>query len=350
MPTILMAKIGTAPFVERDEKILAEFSTLRVYRFGTKSWRFLLSMPGFVLWVLRHGRSADLFFARFAHYHAFLLGLAARLLRKKLALVLGGSDAIWIPRFRYGVYAHWLSRHTTRWALKLASLLLPNHESLIQGVNTYSDDEPRPEGILEYNPDITTRIIPVHNGYDTEFWRPLSGVGKEPIILAVAATDDYKVFATKGLDYYIRTAAALPGRTFMLIGLERDILQRWWTDPVPANLTLFPKVGKEDLRKLYSRAKVFAHFTLTEGMPNVLCEAMLCECVPVGSNVNSLPDIIGDCGFLVYRRNVDEMAQAIEQAIASDLGAKARARIVERFPLAKRKRELRAALETLLNQ
>jgi glycosyltransferase involved in cell wall biosynthesis len=83
-------------------------------------------------------------------------------------------------------------------------------------------------------------------------------------------------------------------------------------------------------------------------MPNVLCEAMLCECVPVGSAVNSIPDIIGDAGFVVSRPLIPEMKQAIEQAMHSDLGPAARRRIAERYPLERRKRELLETVDHLL--
>ena len=345
---ILMTKVGNAPFIERDERILRNHFDLRVFQFAPRSWAFAWSAVKFWLWTFRFIWSADILFTRFAHYHAFLMGIAARCFRKKLVIVIGGSDAIWIPAYHYGVYDHWLSRRTTRWALRMAHLLLPNHESLIRGVNTYSDPEPRPEGLLCYTPDLQTPIVTVHNGYDHLYWRRPQGVPKEPIVLEVALTTEYKVFATKGLDDYIRTAGRLPEYQFILVGLEKRTLGQWWTEQVPANLQLIPRADKEELRTLYSRAQVFAHFSLTEGMPNVLCEAMLAECVPVGSSVNSIPDIIGDTGVIVHHRDPEEMASAIRTAMRLGTGPRARARIIERYPLERRDQELAAALRSLV--
>lgn len=344
---ILMAKVGTATFVERDEQILRSHFDVEVFQFGPRSWSFLWSAIAFWAWILRHIWTADVLFTRFAHYQAFLMGVAARLFRKKFAIVVGGSDAIWIPAHRYGVYDHWLSRRTTRWALTMAHLVLPNHESLIRGVNSYSDAEPRPEGLLHNYPALSTPIVTIHNGYDHHFWHRLPEIQKEPVVLEVALTNEYKVFVTKGLDYYIRTAARLPRYTFILVGLDREIIQPWWNEEIPENLQLIRRASPTELRMIYSRARVFAHFSLTEGMPNVLCEAMLAECVPVGSAVNSIPDIIGDTGVLVQHRDLEEMAAAISTAMDLETGQSARARIIQRYPLEQRERKLTHALQTL---
>lgn len=348
MATILIGKIGTAAHVEKDEGILAERHAVKVFQFGSRGWRFILSVFVFLVWILRHGPGADLYFARFAHYHAFLLGIARTLFRKKLAIVIGGSDAVWIPRFGYGVYARPLSRWTTAMALRMADLLLPVHDSLVRGVNAYSDDPPRREGILEYHPTLRTPIRVIHNGYDPDFWSMPSQATKEDIVLAVAPADEFKVFVTKGLDHYIHVAQALPEIRFLLVGLKNADARQWWGSELPPNLTLLPSCDARSLRDLYARSKVFAHFTLTEGMPNVLCEAMLCECVPVASAVNAIPEIVGETGFLVHKQDRQAMTAAVQLALTAGLGAAARKRIMDRYPLTKRKRELLQAVDELI--
>ncbi len=345
-----MIKVGTATFIERDEEILRTSFDLKVFTLASRGWAFAWSCVRCGLWIVRHVWTADLFFTRFAHYHALLLALAGKIFGKKVIIVVGGSDAIWIPRYRYGVYDHWLSRRTTRWALRMASMILPNHESLVKGVNTFSDDVPRPEGLLEYTPDLRTPIKTIHNGFDTEFWRAEPGMKREHMVLEVAPATTWTVFKTKGLDLFLGVAERLPDVAFTLVGVEQARAEQWTGRSLPSNVTILPKQSAEQLRMLYSRAQVFAHFTLTEGMPNVLCEAMLCKCVPVGSDVNSLPDIIGDTGVIVHQRDLDLLARAVQEGLTSKSGIRARQRIIDRFPLERRTQELTSTLLQLIKR
>ena len=62
---------------------------------------------------------------------------------------------------------------------------------------------------------------------------------------------------------------------------------------------------------------------------------MLCECIPIGSSVNMIPQIIGDTGFILNQKKLDLLIDIMKKAIATnnkeDLGKKARQRIVENF-------------------
>jgi glycosyltransferase involved in cell wall biosynthesis len=111
---------------------------------------------------------------------------------------------------------------------------------------------------------------------------------------------------------------------------------------IPRNLKIIGFIPRLQLLKYYIEARVFCLFSLTEGMSNVLCEAMLCECVPVGSNVTFIPEIIGDCGFVVTHRDIEEMKNKVEAAMQSDpsMGKRARQRILDNYSLKTREKTL----------
>jgi glycosyltransferase involved in cell wall biosynthesis len=108
------------------------------------------------------------------------------------------------------------------------------------------------------------------------------------------------------------------------------------------NLDLHRKVNYDELIRLYSSAKVYSQLSLFEGMPSTICEAMLCSCIPVGSDVNGIPDIIGDTGIVVKKKDIALIAESITQALElpESSGVRARERIIKLFEIGKREKEL----------
>lgn len=87
-----------------------------------------------------------------------------------------------------------------------------------------------------------------------------------------------------------------------------------------------------------------------EGMPSSICEAMLCECIPVGSDVNGIPKIIGDCGIIINERKSERVIEAIKKAISlnNSYGSKAREHIINDFNLSRREAELLNRINIIL--
>jgi glycosyltransferase involved in cell wall biosynthesis len=88
--------------------------------------------------------------------------------------------------------------------------------------------------------------------------------------------------------------------------------------------------------------------SISEGFPNAICEAMLSGCVPIGSDVAAIPEIIGDTGFILKKRNADMLRELVQKAIGclelDALSVSARERIASRYPLRKRGELLLEAL------
>jgi glycosyltransferase involved in cell wall biosynthesis len=85
-------------------------------------------------------------------------------------------------------------------------------------------------------------------------------------------------------------------------------------------------------------------------MPNALCEAMLCECVPVGSTVNGIPEIIGETGVLVHKQDLEVMERALRKAVDMATGPAARSRILQNLPPEKRREMLIRVFRTVMGQ
>lgn len=70
-------------------------------------------------------------------------------------------------------------------------------------------------------------------------------------------------------------------------------------------------VPGEQLAHWYSAATILVYPSLYEGFGLPLLEAMACGTPVIGSNVSSLPEVIGDAGVQVDPRNVPALAEAM---------------------------------------
>lgn len=194
---------------------------------------------------------------------------------------------------------------------------------------------------MHFVPNLKAQIEVVNNGFDGEFWHKKVGIKKENIVLTVALIENIRGYKLKGIDNFIRAAKMLPGTTFVAVGLTTELLGKV-ADNWPQNLVVCSKIEPETLVDWYSRAKVFCLFSLSEGMPNVLCEAMLCECIPVGTRVTSIPEIIGDTGFLVDTNCIEDYVAKTKLALNADaeFGKKARSRILQHYSLQQRESKI----------
>lgn len=126
-------------------------------------------------------------------------------------------------------------------------------------------------------------------------------------------------------------ALKFPDFIFTIVGNTPEMKYTF----VPSNVKLMPFIKYEEIINLYSQHEFYLQLSIMEGFPSAPCEAMLCECIPIVSNVAALPNIVGDTGFILYKRDKEELEALITKAVISDtvqLGKNARKRIIEYFP------------------
>src|SRR5690606_3998537 len=152
------------------------------------------------------------------------------------------------------------------------------------------------------------------------------------------------VFLRKGVDLILDTARLLPEATFTLVGADDS---NPWVKDKPANVVIHPVTNKQGLMDLLNKHRFYIQLSLMEGLPNALCEAMLCGCIPIGSNVAAIPFIIGETGYVLKQKNVDDLINLMRDAMMDKqlTGAMARDRIRTNFTTELRLTQLRRLID-----
>jgi glycosyltransferase involved in cell wall biosynthesis len=325
-PRILFFSTVFQPFIEEDEVILSRHYHLE--KIIARGMSALVKIPGALL-------RSDLVFCWFGSVYAAYAVFLARLLGKRSVIVLGGVDASKDAEINYGIWLNPWKAFLLRRAFKKADRLL--------AVDPFLQKEAA--RLAEYD---GANILTIPTGYDPDFWR--EGARKETMVLTVASCENMWRFKKKGLDKLFDAARALTDIPFAVIGIRPSFLPEF-NAMKPANVTGISYVPRDELVTQYQRAKVYCQPSYTEGLPNSLCEAMLCACIPVGTRVGGIPTAIGDAGYLVDYRDQDGLVAALRQALAApaENGRQARARIAGEFTRERREQSLCRVIDNLCN-
>ena len=118
-----------------------------------------------------------------------------------------------------------------------------------------------------------------------------------------------------------------PGLTLKIVGPKF-----WGSDEISAlaretpGVELTGFVSEAELDRLYRGARALVFPSLYEGFGLPALEAMARGCPVIGSNVSSLPEVIGDAGLQVDPHSVEAIAGAMRQLQVPELRATLRAR------------------------
>ncbi|MCC6841113.1 MAG: glycosyltransferase family 4 protein [Flavobacteriales bacterium] len=327
-------------FAANDINLLGERFDVKVFQFKPRrKWHTPLTLLRQLLFLARHLPSSRIAVCQFAGYHSLLPAVLGRLMGKTVLLVLGGTDCVKFPSIRYGNYTRWPLGAITKWSLQLAHHLAPVDEALVESRQAYTSDprDPQVQGYRGLFPEIRTPCTVIAYGYDPARFR--CDVEKQPMSFITAAQMNPPNFHRKGIDLIFAMADRFPQCTFTILGNTPTMKY----ERVPPNVALHNFIPYEELPGFYARHRFYLQLSIWEGFPSAPCEAMLCECVPIASTVAALPEIVGDTGFLLERKDPERLQQLIELALAADLeamGKRARQRIMDKFPPSERRKFL----------
>lgn len=282
--------------------------------------------------IITAAHRVDLSYIWFADFSAFISVIWGKIISKPVIVIIGGYELANLPQYNYGALRTAFSSWRVKVILRLATRILVVDKSLQSDAENLMNRKQK-------------NIQTVATGYDADKFIPFSE--KEDLVLTVAAVSDIDKARLKGLETFIQTAIEMPETQFAMIGLQAAAME-WAKNLAPKNLEVVSHISEKELLQYYQKAKVYCQLSCREGLPNALCEAMLCECVPVGTKANGIPTAIGETGFYAEFGDILQTTQSIHKALGSDLGAEARERLRQMFPQSRRAQELDNILSELL--
>ncbi|MBL7982480.1 MAG: glycosyltransferase family 4 protein [Flavobacteriales bacterium] len=339
-PRLVYCTTIMASFARHDVALLNERYEVVSFVFSSKrKWATPFELLRQAFFLLRHLPGAAVSVTQFGGFHSFLPVVLGRIFAVPSLIVLGGFDCASFPSFRYGAMHRFPMGAMTRASMRWASHLVPCSTNLVRSEQHFSVDQrdPLQQGYQAFDPKVITPCTVIPYGYDPERFRPMGGrvAGSFLTVAQMNASN----FTRKGVDLLFALADRFPDHHFTLVG--NTPAMRY--ERVPPNVDLIGFVPYEELPAVYSRHTFYLQLSVWEGFPSAPCEAMLCGCVPIVSRVAALPDIVGDQGFYLEHRSVDELVSLVQQALHTDmapLSKGARERIAELYPKAIRRQLL----------
>ncbi len=212
------------------------------------------------------------------------------------------------------------------------------------------------------------KMLVVANGYDfSRFsathderlaWRAQHGIGADDLLVGSLG----RWHPDKDPDNFIRMAAIL-GRQyanliFLMVGRGLDntnatLMRRVDESGVAARFVLAGE--RMDVPQCLAAMDVFCLHSRTEAFPNVLAEAMAMGLPCVTTDVGDAAQLLGDCGHVVPKHDAAALAQGVASLLQLEpterqaLGARARARVRDRFTIAVARAGFESVYQRLLN-
>ena len=248
-------------------------------------------------------------------------------LLKKSHLVVTVHDTTFLsyPEFHTQSNREFCLRNINWAAQRAAMIIVPSLSTRRDLLRHYPIPEERiaviPEAAAEdfysvRDPNEVRRVLAKHG----IFYNYLLFVGaieprKNLVTLIRAAVDLLK----KGQPRYLLVIAGASG------WLNSDVYQWVQSLGLQDGVRFLGYVEAEELRILYSAARVFVYPSLYEGFGLPVLEAMACGAPVITSNTSSLPEVAGEAAILVPPTDVGELKQAIE-VVLSDRSLRLRLR------------------------
>jgi glycosyltransferase involved in cell wall biosynthesis len=327
-------------FVQQDIELLKENLIVVVDVFPwNQKWLYPYLFFRQFLRIIYHIGNSDALLCSFGGYWCVLPTILGWFFRKPVYIILNGTDCCAANNINYGV----LRKPMAKWACKFsyanASRLLPISQSLMYFDDAYATEKVGPQGVKFHLPKISTPFDIIPYGIDIDFWNYEVAENRSTQFITVIHQAQFERRDGKMLfEIFERNSS---WELIVVGSIPQGVF-------VPKNVQVIPWMSTSELRDTFTSSSFYIQLSLFEGFGCALTEAMACGCVPIGTAVNAVPQIIGKTGIVLNKRDSSLMEQAIQkllkEGVSNEERQRARDRIVSNYSLDRRRKSILSLL------
>ncbi len=305
--TITFVGPAVSRFVQNDIAILERKHTVKKIDakigFGIHAVFDLLKVQ---FQILRSIVGSEILFFWFADYYSLFPTLIARLLRKRVYIVAGGFDVTYTPEVKSGARVRPIRWFLVRNTHRFATHVFP--------VSNYA------QHLLDTNSKHHAPSTVIYNAVDIDRF-PFSDAPRGKRALTVTQLVTELEYILKGIDIFLSAARVMPDVEFDLIGIRGPALAHARNEAKDLkNVTIVEgPVTYETLLKHYYSASAYCQLSIDETFGLATAESMSCGCIPVVSRIPSLEEVTGGTQYIIDRKNINSVADAIRKSFSVDI-------------------------------
>ena len=199
----------------------------------------------------------------------------------------------------------------------------------------------------------------IYNGIDTEVFRPLADVTRNPMRIMTTASADQPL---KGLRFLLQAVALLrpkyPQLEVLVVGKLKagGATEQLLRELQLENTVRFVSgISNQEMVEHYAAAGMVVCPSLYEGFGLPAGEAMACGAPVISSDGGALPEVVGDAGIVVPAGDSGALTRAMDRLLGSaklreELACKGRERIEREFSWSRAARDLTAYYRRIIAQ
>lgn len=172
-----------------------------------------------------------------------------------------------------------------------------------------------------YKVDTTDRAKVVHNGVDTELFKPENFERNNKTTISFFG----RFISVKGLEIFLKAIKIVKNKGYnvkiLLGGRGNNEYLNEFLPSIKDDAHFFGRIDYQNMPSIYNKSDIVVSPSLYEGCSGTILEAMACEKMVIASKVGGTPEIIedGDNGLLFKSRDSFELAEKIISVIEESM-------------------------------